>query len=295
MMIASGALGVFTYLLANPYLPINLIFNRKVVQSNLGNSAEMYHAGWSTSGLANASSLIFAGTSSLLALAGAIAAIALAIRAVRFRSDWSAPEVRRRAHGMLLAVPAACVAIQFCLLATGKPGEYGRFAMLPDTFLAIEAFVAAGTFIQNRASKGAVIALLVIFTAIQGSLYLRGFIRDSRQSTSRVQLAAVIRTANKEGMRTLTIASEPAPYCLPPVNLFDWQVRLAPRGFPPARLGELGDMAVLPMDGPAPWTPEWLSFDAYQLGGQTLQVGQIRVFITLKEILWVFPPARYPM
>lgn len=249
--ISGVGIGIATYLLTNPYLPFNLLFNRTVLQSNLGNSSQMYHANLSASAILNATRLVCLGTSPVLALAGFVATIALAIRATRKRADQSPSEVRRRALGLLLAVPAAFVAISFCLLAAGKPGEYGRFAMLPDTFLAVEAFVAISTFATRPLFKTAVVAVLVIFTALAGALYLRGFVRDSHPLTSRMRLAEVLRKTNRAGMRTLAIDAEPAPYCLPPVDLFNWQIRLAPRGFPEARMAQLGDIAAVPIDASA--------------------------------------------
>lgn len=249
--IASAGIGVAIYLLTNPYLFINLLSNRTVLISNLGNSAGMYHADLTASGFGNAANLICSGASPLLALAGIVAAIALTIRAFRFRADRGDAEIRRRALGLLLAVPAAFVAIQFCLLAAGKPGEYGRFAMLPDTFLAIEVFVAVSTFVKDPVPRIAVIVLLAISTAIQGSLYLRGFIRDTKEPTSRIRLAERLGATNRAAWRTIAIEAEPAPYCLPPVNLFDLQVCLVPRAFPESRIGEIGDVAIIPIDPPS--------------------------------------------
>jgi hypothetical protein len=62
--------------------------------------------------------------------------------------------------------------------------------------------------------------------------YERGFINDSLPDDSRMQAAAAIdeRLASAGQSPVLYITAEPAPYCLPPVNLFRWRMILLPRG-----------------------------------------------------------------
>jgi hypothetical protein len=147
LLVCVGAIGIAcaVYLISNPYVPINYFRHREVLESNLGNSKAMYQPQLTPGGVANAAYLIAAGTSPLLAITGAIGAVALGLRAVRVRTSSEPAEIRRRATGLLLAVPAICVLGQCILVATDKPGEFGRFMLLPDIFLMIEAVVALGT------------------------------------------------------------------------------------------------------------------------------------------------------
>ena len=48
--------------------------------------------------------------------------------------------------------------------------------------------------------------------------------------------ADALRALSHSGQTQLTIYAEPAPYCLPPVNLFDWTIVLAPRDAGPKDL-----------------------------------------------------------
>ena len=244
----AGIIGGVTFLLFNPFLWINLIINREVLHSNLGNSAAMYHPAANSSGILNAAFLIVAGTSPFLALAGVLGIVLLGARAWSMRRASSAIESNRRAVGLLLAAPAAIVLIQFCALAAGKPGEYGRFAMLPDTFLMVEGVVMIATFVKSEPLRRFALAALLLTTMAFGGIYLRGFIRDSRETTGRLRIAGAIRAMNLGGAHALAIDAEPAPYCLPPVDLFKWRIVLVPRGFGPSQMSNVANVAIRPLD-----------------------------------------------
>jgi hypothetical protein len=222
------AIGV--YVVANPYVVINLVANRQVLASNLGNSSAMYHAAASASALTNAMLLIANGTGMLTAVAGVIGAGLLARRATQKWGDGSPDEVRRRGVGLLLAIPAVWMAIQFVALASGKPGEYGRFALYLDVALAIEAIVAIHTFTRKRRPRVALVSLLLLSSGALGARYFVGFLRDCQPETSRMAAAEILAGLHRGGKNVLVVASEPAPYCLPPVDLFSWKIELTPRG-----------------------------------------------------------------
>jgi hypothetical protein len=224
------AAALAVYLVTNPYIAINLIANRGVLRSNLGNSAAMYHPAATGSALTNATLLIANGTGLLTALAGAIGAVLLARRAIQTRNNNTADELRRRATGLLVAVPSLWMVVQFLAFASGKPGEYGRFALYLDIVLAIEALVAIQTFAHSRLLQTALVTLLLVSTASLGLRYLAGFLRDCKQSNSRSIAAQTLADLNQRGKTVLLIADEPAPYCLPPVDLFSWKLQLIPRG-----------------------------------------------------------------
>src|SRR5207249_4560472 len=103
--------------------------------SNLGNSTDMYRL--SFGGIANALSLLLLGTSPALAAIGVAGAVFLLLTFTmrRLRPPEQSYCPGRGDVAWLLAAPAALVMIQYLLLADGKPPEYARFALLPDTFL----------------------------------------------------------------------------------------------------------------------------------------------------------------
>jgi hypothetical protein len=228
--VLAALLGVGVYLATNPYVLLNQFSasGRETLHSNLHNSSAMYHVGRPLAGAINAAGLVAEGASPLLAIAGAIGAIALAVRAIRRRQDNSPEVVRRRAVGLMLALPAALIAVQSAMLAAGKPGEFGRFLLVPDLFLGIEAVVAVATFVRPATARHIVLALLCLGTALAGGIYLRGFLRDSRPATSRLAAAERLRQLNANGARSMAVSADPAPYCLPPVNLFAWQIVKVP-------------------------------------------------------------------
>ncbi|MDB5173022.1 MAG: hypothetical protein JWN51_1795 [Phycisphaerales bacterium] len=342
VILCAGLVAMGVYLAANPYVGINLLWHRELLRSNLANnlanSSAMYHRGAEGSAFANGCRLIGAGMSPVLAMAGAAGVVTLGLRAARVRDRPDGDEVRRRATGVLLALPAAAGAVQFFVFAAGKQAEYARFAVLLDVFLAIEAVVAVATFcntplslslVRGREGRGegpsgrgrfwafrrvrtadhsgdsggilvrsadptdagayasgaplhsaphpnplprvrgrgdqkpvsvnpvppsfknvGVLVLLVLATAIFGLLYVRGFVRDCRPETGRIETARLLRNENERGARTLALWAEPAPYYMPPVDLFRWQMLLLPRGAQMQEQSLLADVVVRPIDYP---------------------------------------------
>ena len=80
---------------------------------------------------------------------------------------------------VLLVVPAAIVVVQLAALGAGKPGEFGRFAILPAIALAVAANSAVAIWIRSTTARAGLTLLLVALTATPGWFYLRGFIKDS--------------------------------------------------------------------------------------------------------------------
>jgi hypothetical protein len=247
--LAAGLIGVDVYFLTNPYVLSHLVRRDPVLTSNLGNSAAMYKAGGSLDALLNSALLLGEGTSYVLAIAGVISAVALAVRAVRVRKDVSEPAVARRAAGLVLAAPALLVLAQFVALAAGKPGEYARFGTLPDTFLAIEAVVAVATFVRSVNARRVLFGVLLLSTAAFGGTYLLRFLGDAVGPSTRLRGAAEL--AQLPAGTAIAVDADPAPYSLPPVNLFDRRLVLVPRPFD-AKPGAFAEPTVLirPIDAP---------------------------------------------
>jgi hypothetical protein len=131
--------------------------------------------------------------------------------------------------GWLLLAPAVFVALQFVLLAGGKPPEYARFGLLPDTFLVVSAF--AGIALLRTARPRAILAVATTaLTLAFGIPCVAAFVRDSRPVTSRLRAAEAILNGKKSDPQIrIVLHAEPAPYCAPPVDLFSHPVVLVPR------------------------------------------------------------------
>lgn len=222
------AISGIVYFAANPYVLINLFRDRAVLRADFGNSSAFYQFGISRAGVGNALILVGLGSSFLLALAGVLGGLALAWRATKVACD-SSEERRRRATGMLLALVALPVAIFFLLAAARQPADYARFALPFDVFLAVEAVVAVATFIRPPIARGLCLSILVATTAMASSFYLRGFLRDTTGRTSRLAAASQLEELLRTGGRVLVTREEPAPWSLPPVDLFRTEVVLISR------------------------------------------------------------------
>lgn len=230
-----GLIGAAVYLLANPYVAINAVTNRQVLRSNLGNTLAMFEAGNWGEGLINAGRWIGEGTSILLAVAGAVGLTIVLHRRIRAFQKKRGPRAgetgeMRSGLGWLLAVPAVVILLQFTATAAGKPGEYGRFAVFLDVALGIGAVVSVYELVRSRPARRAIAALLIGTTACSGLFYEIGFVRDCRTNTSRDQAAELIRSCRAEGYVNLGVEAEPAPYVMPPANLFDGHIYLLPPG-----------------------------------------------------------------
>src|SRR5690606_15843283 len=116
------------------------------------NSLAMYEIGRWPEGVLNATRLIGDGTSPLLAITGAVAALVLLIRgrdpaptdphSERAHENSGArtqPATFERPLLLLLLAPASLLALPFVALAAGNPGVYARFAISVDIVLAIVA------------------------------------------------------------------------------------------------------------------------------------------------------------
>lgn len=221
----SALVGVAVYAITNPYVPLNLIRNPQVLRSNLGTSTAMYHA-TAGNGLSNAIRLLAEGASPGFLL------LPLVFLVLMLVSPCLSNRIKENAHSRplrtLLAVPALLVAIQFIALASGKPGEYGRFGLLVATILCLKSVIFPWIAMSRRWSIAwscVVVAAVIPF----GLNYLLHFIADSASPTSRILGAQRLRELNDRGARRLALVAEPAPYCMPPVDLWRWELILLPR------------------------------------------------------------------
>jgi hypothetical protein len=249
-------IAVAVYFLTNPFVLINLFKDRAVLRSNLTNSTDMYHVGGLSSGIPNAARLLFAGATPGLALAGLAAAVGGLSIAIRRRRE-KAPPGGRVALAILLAAPSLLVLLQFFLLAAGKPAEYGRFALFPDVALAIAAIAGVSSFVRSRPVAAFVLGALLATTVTAGGRYVLSFSRDTLPMTTRQQAAE--RIDQLAGDRPLTIAlwAEPAPYSVPPLDLFRHRLLLLPPDYEPSTSNRIADVYVRTEDAPDHFVARW--------------------------------------
>jgi len=182
------------------------------VQSNVGNYGNFYKPGISIDGFETAVRLIVAGMSMPLAIVAGLSVIF---------------SVRRRGLGWVLAGPAILVAVQYFLLARDKPAEYARFALMLDVALALTV-AAAVARVRWMGLRVAIVLLMIYCTGAVSARYVANFLAAG----SRLMGAATLAQLQRPG-RVLAVWAEPAPYCLPAVDLFAWKIVLLPTGAEP--------------------------------------------------------------
>ena len=213
---ASGGIGLLAYCVTNPYVLINLVFNRAILQSNLANSTAMYRWGDLQAGFTNAGSLLVEGSSIFVILGALVMLPAL------WGWDW------RRT--LLLAVPAVVFFVQFAGLAAGKPGEYGRFTIFPNAVLCILLSAGLFRFLAGKWYQATLYSLAAATALAWPTLaYLENLHHAGTDSDSRYQLARnLARDPTGDGSaeavqsradaHAIGVLREPAPYGFPPID-----------------------------------------------------------------------------
>jgi hypothetical protein len=210
----TALIGLAIFTLTNPYLPYNILFHRQVLHSNVGNYGTFYKPGFSVAALYMTWRSLLEGISYgplILGLAGVLICI-----------------FQRNRFALIPAAVGAIVLIQFILLAEGKTAEYARFALTLDVLLAIAAAGAIAELPITAREKQLACTLLVAGTLFYGIRYDINFIADNSSHSTRRDSADAIAEATHQST-ILNVYAEPAPYCLPPVDLFHWQIFLQPR------------------------------------------------------------------
>jgi hypothetical protein len=227
-LIQAALVAIVTYVFFNPYVAINAAFDRDLLRSNLGNSTDMYRI--SLGGFGNAFRLIVQGASPVVVIGGTIGlAVLLGARMRRTKIGCIEECPGRGDVGWLLLAPTIFVIVQFVLLADGKPPEYARFGLLPDTFLVVAAF--AGVALLRKPGPRVTLAVaLALLTLCFGVPYVLACVRDSHPTqTTRLRAARLIQELDGT---TIQIVAEPAPYGMPPVDLFRHRLLLTRRDAP---------------------------------------------------------------
>jgi hypothetical protein len=216
LSVAVGA-GIVTYALTNPYVLYNLLVRPEILLSNLQNSTAMYGAGGAWEALPHGFRLLAEGGSVPLLLFGLVAGLICLL-------NRESPASLR-----LLVVYAFVASIQFFALSNGKPGEYGRFGIVPWLALVGAAGWLIGWFGGGggwRAWTSGVVAATMVALLVPRTMgYVRGFVRDASASPSRLIVADRLAKLLPAGSEVV-LTREPAPYGVPPVNLFTLRLRL---------------------------------------------------------------------
>ncbi len=205
-----GAVALGVYCLSNPYVPLNALLHPAILRSNFSNTSAMYHAALGLSSVAMGLRWIVAGTGWTVLAAGLAGAVVVA-------TQWQV-----RSNILCLAAgPVLLATIPYVLFAAGKPGEYGRFALLSDLGLLLCAVAFLSHVAWRRRTSSCVllgIALLAA-TGYGGWAYTRGFMLDA-SATAHVWQAARVIKASLPSDAPLLLHRDPAPYCMPPADLF---------------------------------------------------------------------------
>jgi len=155
---------------------------------------------------------------------------------------------QRKAIQWLLLAATIPALLLFLAHATGKPGEYGRFALPVDVLFVVGSALAQSEFkrTRDRAAMGLLMCVMLLPTSAS---YLLGFVQDAFGHSTRFRTAEELQQWSANGASTLAINSEPAPYVLPPVDLFEWKIILMPAG---AAMPHGADVRIDPADGVGP-------------------------------------------
>jgi hypothetical protein len=259
-LFAAAGIAIFVYCITNPYVPINLVRNPAIVRENLaalGQAKALTGQSTSTGALLTTARLISSGASPPLAILGFTGILAIVFFAGLPRIGKREPlfETPKEKAGVLLAAPALLALAQFAWFAAGKPGEYGRFAILPDILFAIAAVAWRPPLLPERFRVvGA--SVLVAATALFGLACLATFVEDAKPQNSRTRAAEQLQALTPRAF-TLAVPNDPAPYNLPPLSLEHWKIFRLPDG---AKLPQPApDVIVKPIDtleppGPVPGT-----------------------------------------
>jgi len=203
---------VAAYLAVNPYVLINALFHPDILSSNLGNSTAMYRVDRLGAGFSRVLELTRDGATLPILILGVLAmAVAL----------W-----HRRRIAWPLIVAAGVFFVQFVLLGAGKPGEYGRFGIFPNTALVIGAacLLTARWHPQRfRPVRLSLTAVVIAWMALCGFAYLRNFQIDTTPQASRLRAVRAVATGARQLDSAIDVAliAEPAPYCCPPLPFAD--------------------------------------------------------------------------
>jgi hypothetical protein len=232
-LLLAGALALLIYLLTNPFIPYNLLFNRESLASNVANSTAMYTLGGFGAGATRVGRLLVESAGWGVPLVGLVGYVILLRRSRRETLIASISGV-----GMLLL----CTAI-----GAGKPAEFARFLLLPAVLLCVAVGWVLAKLWERRAFWG-LFGTIAVVAAMRTPVYARSFGLDARGQAESRRLAGRLIEGRAAGGDAIGVLQEPAPYAVPPLNFAHrrvlWLPPTEPSNLDPDQL------------------PEWLVFTA---------------------------------
>ena len=232
-LMLSVAVAAAVYVMTNPYVPYNFLFNRAALTGNIANSTGMYDIGRIAEGMWRVGELLIESCGPAILLLGLVGTVQM----VRFRPRETAVAT---APGIVILL--ICIAI-----GAGKPAEYARFLLLPAVLISVAAAIAVQrVLLRSRAmglSLGCVVVVSWLILPAGPTAYLRSFASDAWSGhETRLTAARYLRdnAADSDAVGVLQY-QDPAPYGTPPIDFAHRRVLLLPAREPAAQ-----DMDKLP-------------------------------------------------
>lgn len=234
VLLASLAAAV-VFVVTNPFLLVNALFRPEVLSSNLGNTAAMYPA--SVTGALRGLEILGMGSGWVVFGLGAVGLVILGVRHMQDRRREASSEFACGCAGAmapiwLLLPVAGAVLAAFLVFATQKPPEYARFGMLVSVILVIAGFAGIKALLR-KLDQTLVVAALVCGGAIWLALNDRSIAAEMREVEAQ-RLEGTRRSLERRPRVVIGTYFEPAPWSMPPFDLFERRIVLLPTQGPAA-------------------------------------------------------------
>ena len=218
-LLCAAGLAIAVYLLTNPYILYNYLFDRQSLASNISNSTAMYanQIRQAAMGAVRVAELLVESCGLGVIGAGLIGFVRLLRRWPR--ETW------------LVAVSGLAMLLICVLLGAGKPAEFARFLILPVSLLCIAA-AALLVRLARRQRLLALIAGCVVLWLMRTPAYINSFAVDAADQNESRHLAAQYLREHANPDDSIGLLQEPAPYAVPPLDFAHREVLWLPPSEP---------------------------------------------------------------
>lgn len=244
MLIGLMLAGVI-YCLTNPYVPINYFRDKSLLLGNLQNSAAFYTVMDSVDPFDKAVMAFLLGTGMIT---GVLGLLGLYIPFINLLSRWQSrrqtpePTLGQLVRvNFLLAILCITGLFPFALFAGGQTTEYARLAALPFAMMAVLACMILAR-IRFGGLRKVLCVLTVALLGIITASYEWSYIADRPLHNSRIEAADQL--AQLDG-QVVGVWVEPAPFSMPPMDLFKRYIYLLPPNWNPKHARESVDLLVV--------------------------------------------------
>ena len=234
-LLAAAGLAVAVYVVTNPYIPYNYLFNRASLASNVDNSTAMYANQMQQA----ADGAVRVGELMIDSAGPAVIVIGLIGLAYWLRL--------RPGQTVLVAISGLGMLLICILLGAGKPAEYARFLVLPVSLLCVACGCLAAASARRRRVWGLLIAVVALLP-MHTWTYVRSLAVDAAGKHETRHVAARYLHEHAAPADSIAVLQEPAPYAVPPFDLAHRDVYW----LPPTEPTELDKQTL----------PRWLVFTA---------------------------------